>query len=78
MLRSELHGDDWIIPAIRMKGKLEHVVPLSPTAKAIIEGYPIWASLCSRLMGDAQREISLMTSASSMKPVASPGGVSMI
>jgi integrase len=40
MLRSELHGDDWIIPAVRMKGKLEHVVPLSPAAKVIIETMP--------------------------------------
>jgi integrase len=40
MVRSELHGDDWVIPAIRMKSKLEHVVPFSPAAKAIIDGKP--------------------------------------
>ena len=38
MTRSELHGADWIIPAARMKGKLEHVVPLAAAARAIING----------------------------------------
>ncbi len=31
---------DWIIAASRMKAKQEHVVPLSPAAKAIIDGMP--------------------------------------
>jgi integrase len=41
MVRGELSGNDWIIPAIRMKAKLEHVVPLSKAAKAIIDGIPV-------------------------------------
>jgi integrase len=41
MARSEvLPEGNWIIPAGRMKAKKEHVVPLSPAAKAIIDGMP--------------------------------------
>jgi integrase len=38
--RSELFGGDWIIPAPRMKGKQEHVIPLSKAARAIIDAMP--------------------------------------
>jgi integrase len=41
MVRGELVGDDWIIPAARMKAKVEHVVPVSPAAKAILDGIPV-------------------------------------
>jgi integrase len=41
MVREELSGTDWIIPAARMKAKLEHVVPLSEAAKAIINEMPV-------------------------------------
>jgi integrase len=34
MTRTELTGDIWTIPAARMKGKVEHVIPLSPAALA--------------------------------------------
>lgn len=37
MMRQELVGDDWIIPARRMKGKQEHVVPLSKSATAVLK-----------------------------------------
>jgi integrase len=40
MRRDEVSNGDWIIPAERMKGKREHVAPLSPEAKAIIQGIP--------------------------------------
>jgi integrase len=40
MRRDEVSNGDWIIPADRMKGKREHVVPLSPAAKAIINRLP--------------------------------------
>jgi integrase len=40
MARKELSNGDWIIPASRMKAKLEHVVPLSPAAMAIVESMP--------------------------------------
>jgi integrase len=40
MRRDELAGVDWIIPAERMKGNREHVVPLSPAARSIIDGMP--------------------------------------
>jgi integrase len=33
MKRAEVVGTDWIIPAGRMKGKQEHVVPLSASAQ---------------------------------------------
>jgi integrase len=34
---NEIQGLTWVIPAERMKGRLEHRVPLSPAAMAIIE-----------------------------------------
>jgi integrase len=40
MTWSELHKDHWIIPAARMKAKLEHVVPLSPAAQAVLDSLP--------------------------------------
>jgi integrase len=40
MTRDELLDDDWVIPAARMKAKLEHVVPVSPAAKAILDAMP--------------------------------------
>jgi integrase len=46
MRRDELSNGDWIIPAKRMsggkgmKGKREHVVPLSAAAKTIVDGIP--------------------------------------
>jgi integrase len=40
MTWDELDGGDWIIPAARMKAKQEHVIPLSPAARAILEGMP--------------------------------------
>jgi integrase len=36
MVRGEIVGDLWTIPAQRMKGKVEHVVPLSKAALALI------------------------------------------
>jgi len=47
MKREELSNGDWVVPAERveggkgMKGKREHVVPLSPAAKAIVDGMPM-------------------------------------
>jgi integrase len=38
--RDEVSNGNWIIAAERMKGKREHVVPLSAAAKAIIDGMP--------------------------------------
>jgi integrase len=40
MTRRELSNGDWIIPAARMKGKLEHVVPLSAAATALLDSMP--------------------------------------
>jgi integrase len=40
MTWSELAGDDWIIPPARMKTKVEHLVPLSPAARAVLERIP--------------------------------------
>jgi integrase len=40
MTRDEVANGDWIVPADRMKGKREHIVPLSPASKAIIDGIP--------------------------------------
>jgi integrase len=40
MTWAELATGDWVIPAARMKNKLEHVVPPSPAAKAILDQMP--------------------------------------
>src|SRR5262249_22782738 len=41
MARDEVLPDgDWIIPAARMKAKREHVLPLSPAARAILDNLP--------------------------------------
>jgi integrase len=40
MRRSELDGDVWVIPGARTKNGLEHGVPLSPAAAAIIGSLP--------------------------------------
>jgi integrase len=41
MERNEmLPGGDWIIPSSRMKSKVEHLIPLSAAAKAVIDGVP--------------------------------------
>jgi integrase len=40
MKRSEVSNGEWIIPAARMKGKREHLVPFSPSAKAILDRVP--------------------------------------
>jgi integrase len=38
MIRAELAGGVWTIPASRMKGKVEHAVPLSAAALAKLSG----------------------------------------
>ncbi len=40
MVRAEVTGDLWTIPAARTKNSLEHLVPLSSAAQAILEGVP--------------------------------------
>jgi integrase len=51
MAREELSNSDWIIPAARMKAKLEHVVPLSSAARAIIDELPILGPCVFTLTG---------------------------
>jgi integrase len=51
MDRKELANGDWIIPAARMKAKLEHVVPLSPTANAIVDSMPVLGQYVFTLNG---------------------------
>jgi integrase len=43
MCWAEIEGDLWTVPAARMKGKLDHVVPLTPTTTAIIGPRPAGA-----------------------------------
>jgi integrase len=40
MARDELAGGTWTIPAARMKGGVEHVIPLSAKARAIVDSAP--------------------------------------
>ncbi len=42
MDRSELDGSVWTILAARMKGKLDHVVPLSPLAQEVLGALPVF------------------------------------
>jgi integrase len=51
MARGELFGDDWIIPASRMKAKVEHVIPLSRAAKAVLRELPVQGSFVFSLDG---------------------------
>ena len=39
--RSELHGETIVLPAARTKNGLAHVVPLSPSARKIVERQPL-------------------------------------
>lgn len=38
--RTEITGRDWIIPAARYKTKVDHVVPMSPAAVAVLASVP--------------------------------------
>jgi integrase len=40
MTRGEIDGDVWVVPARRQKSGVEHAVPLSPLAKAILDTLP--------------------------------------
>jgi integrase len=40
MVRAEVDGDLWTLPAARNKSKRDHVVPLSPAAKALLDAQP--------------------------------------
>jgi integrase len=40
MADSELSGDDWVVPAARYKTKLDHVVPLSQSARDLLAVIP--------------------------------------
>jgi integrase len=40
MTKAELDGSDWLIPAARVKGKWDFLVPLSSTAAAVIAAMP--------------------------------------
>jgi integrase len=41
MLRSELDGDVWTVPASRYKTKISHAIPLSRAARDVIDGCPV-------------------------------------
>ena len=40
MTHSELSNGDWLIPASRYKNKLDHLVPLSKAAQAVLAKVP--------------------------------------
>jgi integrase len=44
MHTAEFEGDLWTIPGERYKNKLDHVIPLTPQAKALISGKPAGAN----------------------------------
>ena len=41
MVRSELDGDTWVIPAARYKSKVAHAIPLSKSARDVLAACPI-------------------------------------
>jgi integrase len=41
MTRAELEGNVWTIPSSRMKSKIEHAIPLSAAAMAILDDIPV-------------------------------------
>lgn len=41
MDRAELNGADWLIPAVRFKGKRDFLVPLTPAALAVLAELPV-------------------------------------
>jgi integrase len=51
MTRDELSSDDWIVPASRMKAKVEHLIPLSKSARAIIDDMPVLGTYVFTLDG---------------------------
>src|SRR6516164_5828929 len=53
---SELDGSLWTIPAARMKGKVEHVVPLSAAALAILDERRSAAMPFGRSIASSQRK----------------------
>lgn len=48
----EITGDLWTIPRTRMKGKIEHVVPLAPAALALLDELPRLATSEAIFRGD--------------------------
>jgi integrase len=38
--RTEITGADWTIPASRYKTKIDHLIPMSPAAVAVLEAVP--------------------------------------
>jgi integrase len=42
MHRGELNGTEWVIPAERYKNKIDHLIPLSPQALALLPAEGEW------------------------------------
>jgi integrase len=52
MRRDELlSSGDWLVPTVRMKGKLEHIVPLSAAARAILDNIPVIGPFVFTIIG---------------------------
>jgi integrase len=48
MTKAELDGSDWLIPAARVKGKRDFLVPLSSTAAAVLAALPSIGNAAAR------------------------------
>jgi integrase len=55
--RSELVGDDWLIPAARYKGKHDHLIPVSAAAQAVLARLPKIAGCEYIFSTDGKRSI---------------------
>jgi integrase len=58
MTRAEISDDDWIIPAQRMKAGIEHVVPLSGDARALLVELPVIGTGQFVFTNDGRRPIA--------------------
>ena len=62
MMWEELDGDDWNVPALRMKNKRPFTVPLSDSAKRVLAGQPRFVGL-GVFPGDRKTKPHLSTGA---------------
>jgi integrase len=61
MARSELVGDVWTIPASRYKAKIDHAIPLTPAARAVLDRLPKIGDAKVVFSGDGRRPFSGFT-----------------
>ena len=71
----DLNAKTWTIPAVRMKGNVEHIVPLSPRAVEVIEGLSDDRSPDALIFPGQRRALSNQTLRSALLALRSGGTV---